>query len=73
MRDKEYIENDAGAVLLIVLVLVFLGILFDGCASREPSSTDNHHRVPQVDCNMIKFEGHFQEICCENNYCVLTQ
>jgi len=59
------------ALFILVLALIFMAL--DSCASRVSSSTDNHHRVPVVDCNMIKFEGHMQEICCENDHCVLTE
>lgn len=69
MSLKQYISLDAA--LITLLLLVFMAM--DSCASREASSTDHHNRVPQVDCNIIKFEGHFQEICCSGEQCVLTE
>lgn len=57
------------AVFIIVLVLVFA--MLDGCANIV-SSTDQHNRVPKVDCNLIRIDNQMREVCCERDYCVLT-
>jgi hypothetical protein len=66
---EDYMSRDG--LYIIILVLIFIGL--SSCADRIASSTDNHNRVPQVNCTMIKFEGHMQEMCCEENHCVLTE
>ena len=69
MSLKQYISLDA--MLIVLLALVFIAM--DSCASRVASSTDDHHRIPKIDCSMIKFQGHMQEICCEQERCFLTE
>jgi hypothetical protein len=67
-------DLDAISLLWIVLAILFVvGIVaISGCASREVSSTDNHHRVPQVNCQEVKYEGHMHRICCEPEHCVFV-
>ena len=62
--------------MLWILVLWFLIILMlfalYGCASREVSSTDYHHRVPEVHCAVVKYQGQMRELCCESGRCAFT-
>jgi hypothetical protein len=70
---KRYISEDGMIVILIVFILVTLGVIFDGCAGMEPASTDHHNRVPQVNCDIIRYRGQVREMCCEGERCVLTE
>lgn len=69
---KNYISSEGLLVLVVVAVLIGVSALCHGCAA-EISSTDNHHRLPQFECTMIKYQGVMREICCEGERCVLTE
>jgi hypothetical protein len=58
-------------LFVIVLVLVFIGL--SSCADRIASSTDNHSRVPVVNCTMIRYQHTLREMCCQAETCVLTE
>jgi hypothetical protein len=41
-------------------------LLLISCSAREPSSTDNHHRVPQTTCTLTKAYGGMHKVCCDD-------
>lgn len=53
------------------LVLIFVLFLL-GCAAQEPSSTDNHHRLPEINCTQKMYQGRYHRFCCEGETCVFT-
>lgn len=54
---------------IFILVLVLLAIAAFGCAAAEPSSTDNHHRLPEINCTEAKLDGQYHHLCCEGPTC----
>jgi len=60
-------------VALGIGLLVCLVIFVLGCAGREPSSSGDHHRGPQVKCTFIQLGSQtgpqMRRICCEGNRC----
>lgn len=49
--------------------VIILALILTGCAAAQPSSTDNHHRLPQVECTPVNFDGRFRKMCCEAERC----
>ena len=52
--------------------IIILILLLTGCAAREISSTDDHHRIPRPDCSLIHYEGHLRTLCCLGERCWLV-
>jgi hypothetical protein len=56
--------------LFVLFCIVSLLCLF-GCGI-EPSSTDHHNRVPQVNCAYVRADGHMEQECCQGELCWFT-
>ncbi len=56
----------------LILFLVLLCLLLDGCAGRGPSSTDRRVQNPEVHCAPLKYDGSYHEFCCEGSECIIV-
>jgi hypothetical protein len=54
---------------LLWLTGALAAALLGGCAAREPSSTDDHNRVPKVWCHLTNVRGSMREVCCVGERC----
>lgn len=54
------------------VIAIFVAMLLLGCAAQEPSSTDNHHRLPEINCSAKMYNGQYHKFCCEGETCVFT-
>ena len=58
---------------MLKVALAAILTLMGGCAAREPSSTDNHHRIPQSTCSVMKSGGTIHRVCCDpDGWCVFA-
>lgn len=46
-------------------LLILVAALLTSCSAREPSSTDNHNRVPQASCTLVIYGGQMRNLCCD--------
>jgi hypothetical protein len=67
--DNDLSEKLAWKLVTAALVILAIMTIMLGCASMEPSSTDPHHRVPEVNCGLIKYQGHVHKYCCDGDEC----
>ena len=64
-------EPVASEIMKVALLIAL--VVLGGCASRESSSTDAHHRLPQVSCTLVTYHGEIKNICCEGERCWFTR
>ena len=53
--------------------IIILALLLTGCAAREISSTDDHHRITRPDCSLVRVNNSMHTLCCMGERCWLAE